>query len=85
MKEFITKIINNQQIQLNELNDFIIKYCKMMDVKEPSAQELILIGQMIQMNQFDLLFAVKIAAQKLGIQINILFNKHGQQVHMFIS
>lgn len=84
MKDFINKIINNQQIHLNELNDFIINYCKMMDVKEPSAQELNAINQLIQIGHFDLLFAVKIAAQKLDIQINSLYDKHKQLIKMFI-
>ena len=52
MKEFINKIVNNQQVNINELNTFIIDYCKLMGSKIPTAEELPIIVQMIQMNTF---------------------------------
>ena len=85
MKEFINKIINNQQINLNELNTFILDYCKLMNNKIPTQEELTGIVTAIQMRIFNLTTAVKYAAIKLNIQINTLYDKQGQMIKMFIS
>ena len=85
MKEFINKIVNNQQVNINELNTFIVDYCKLMENKIPDATELVAIAQMIQNGMFNLIYAVKNACIKLNIQLNILYDKHGQQIKMFIS
>ena len=84
MKEFINKVINNQQININELNVFIVDYCKLMENKIPDATELIGIAQMIQTGMFNLIYAVKTASSKLNIPLTILYDKHGQQIKMFI-
>ena len=84
MKEFINKIINNQQININELNTFIVDYCKLMGNKPPTSEELSLILQMIQMGAFNLNYAIKIAAIKLNIPLTILYDKQGQMIKMFI-
>ena len=85
MKEFINKIVNNQQININELNAFILDYCKLMDNKPPTSEELPLILQMVQMGAFNLNYAVKTAAAKLNIPLTILYDKQGQQIKMFIA
>ena len=84
MKEFINKIINNQQVNINELNIFIIDYCKLMENKSPTQEELTGIVTAIQMGIFNLTMAVKYAAIKLNIQINTLYDKQGQMIKMFI-
>ena len=84
MKNFINKVINNNQINLEELNTFIVDYCKLMDNKIPTQQELLMITELIQSGMFNLLFAVKNAAVKLNIQINTLYDKHGNLIKMFI-
>lgn len=84
MENFIKKIINNEQVNLTELNTFIVDYCKLMGNKIPTQEELSGIVQLIQMKIFDLVYAVKQAALKLNIQINILYDKQGQQIKMFI-
>lgn len=85
MKEFINKIINNQQVNINELNTFIVDYCKLMENKIPTQEELTGIVTAIQMGMFNLTTAVKYAAIKLNIQINELYDKHGNLIRMFIS
>lgn len=85
MKEFINKIINNEQVSINELNVFIVDYCKLMNNKIPNSTELIGIVQMIQIGEFKLMYAVKNACIKLNIQLNTLYDKHGQMIKMFIS
>ena len=84
MKEFINKIINNQQVNINELNTFIVDYCKLMENKIPTQEELTGIVTAIQMGIFNLTMAVKYAAIKLNIQINTLYDKQGQMIKMFI-
>ena len=84
MKEFINKIINNQQVNINELNTFIVDYCKLMENKIPTQEELTGIVTAIQMRIFNLTTAVKYAAIKLNIQINTLYDKQGQMIKMFI-
>ena len=85
MENFIKKIVNNEQINSTELNTFIVDYCKLMGNKLPTQEELSGIVQAIQMNMFDLIFAVKNAAIKLNIQLNSIYDKHGNLIRMFIS
>lgn len=85
MKNFINKIINNQSINLEELNTFVVDYCKLMDKKTPTQEELSGIVQLIQMKIFDLIYCVKQAAHKLNIQITSIYDKHGNLIRMFIS
>lgn len=85
MKEFINKIVNNQQVNITELNTFIVDYCKLMENKSPTSEELVGIVQMIQTRMFNLIYAVKIASIKLNIPLTTLYDKHGQQIKMFIS
>ena len=84
MKNFITKIANNQSVSLEELNVFVVDYCKLMDKKIPTQEELSMIVQAIQMRIYDLIYMVKNAAIKLNIQLNLLYDKHGQLIRMFI-
>ena len=84
MRDFINKVVNNQNISLEELNVFIVDYCKLMDKKTPTQQELSGIIQAIQMNLFDLMYACKQACIKLNIQLNLLYDKHGNLIKMFI-
>jgi|GEM_PF-5634320 len=85
MENFIKRIINNEQINLIELNTFIVDYCKLMENKIPTQEELSEIVQLIQMKMFDLIYAVKQAAIKLNIQITSIYDKHGNIIRMFIS
>ncbi len=84
MKNTIKKIINNEAINLEELNTFIVDYCKLMENKIPTVQELTGITQAIQMGMFDLIYACKQAAIKLNIQLYILHDKYGNVIKMFI-
>ena len=85
MKEFINKIVNNQQVNINELNTFIVDYCTLLEHRIPNAQELVGIVQMIQIGEFNLINAVKNACIKLGIQLNILYDKNGQMIKLLIA
>jgi formyltetrahydrofolate hydrolase len=84
MIEIIKKIISNQQITLEEINTFVIEYCKLMENKQPTAQELAVIVQLIQMRHFDLIFACKIASIKLGYTLYSMHDKQGNLIKMYI-
>lgn len=84
MKKFIIKILNNEQINLEELNVFIIDYCKLMDNKIPDTQELSGISQLISHGMFNLNYACKQAAMKLNMQVDTLTDKNGQVIKSFV-
>lgn len=85
MRGFIEKIINNKQIQIEELNKFIVDYLKLMDKREPTVQEISQIAQLIQMGMMDLRFAVMSASKKLGMQIDTLsYANTGQIIKQYI-
>lgn len=85
MKEIIKKIINNTQITLNELNQFVVNAAELFEKKQPTAEELKAIVQLIQMHQFDLMYAVKLVCTKLDIPLRILYDKNGQLIKHYIQ
>jgi hypothetical protein len=85
MKEIIKKIINNTQITLDELNQFIVNLIELFDKKQPTAEELKVIVQLVQAHQFDLMYAVKLACTKLDIPLRILYDKNGQLIKHYIQ
>ena len=77
MKEFIKKVFNQDGLTLPELNEFIIDYCKLCQVKDPSVDEMNIISQLIQNGSFNLIFACKNAAVKLGMDVYEIKDKNG--------
>jgi hypothetical protein len=69
MKDFIEKILSNKQVTIEELNRFILDYSELCGVKNTTPEQLQMAVQFIQAGMFDLNFAVKNCANKLGIQI----------------
>jgi len=86
IRDFINKIVTNQQVQIDELNHFIVDYCKLMEVKEPNLQEIQQIAQLIQFNMMDLRYAVIKAAKKLNLEIYTLSDvKTSQIIKQYIN
>ena len=77
MKKFIKKVFNNEDITITDLNEFIVDYCKLCQVKDPSANEINIISQLIQNGSFNLIFACKNAAVKLGMDVYEIKDKNG--------
>ena len=81
----IKKILQNQSINVNELNEFIIDYVKLTKNKEITSDELKGIFQLIQLGHFNLTYAAKIAGIKLNLNIRELYDKNGYLLKVIVS
>ena len=77
-KNIVTKILQNQAINLEEINSFIVDYVKMMKNEEINSQQLEMIRELIKMHTFNLGYAAKVASIKLGMNVVSLYNRNGQ-------
>ena len=77
MKEFINKIFSNQKVTIEELSKFIIDYCELCGIKDTTPEQLQLAVQFIQQGIFDLNYACKNCASKLGLQVVEVKDKNG--------
>ena len=87
MKEFINKIFSNQQVTIEELSNFIVEYSELCGIKNTTPQHIQAAIQLIQTNQmnlftgqklgFDLMYACKNCASKLGLQVIEMKDKNG--------
>ena len=77
-KNIVTKILQNQAINLEEINSFIVDYVKMMKNEEINSQQLEIIRELIKTHTFDLGYAAKVASIKLGMNVVSLYNRNGQ-------
>jgi len=85
MKEIIEKIINNTQMTIGELNQFIVNVTDLFGRQQPTPVDLQNIVQLIRTHQFDLLYAVKLSCIKLDIPLTILYDKNGQIIKYYIE
>lgn len=86
MKEFINKIFANQQVTIEELNNFIIDYSELCGIKNTTPEQLQIAVQLIQNGLFDLQYAVKNCADKLGLQVvELTDTKTGQLIYRKIQ
>lgn len=77
MKEFINKIFTNQHVTIDELSNFIVEYSELCDIKNTTPQHIQFAIQLIQNGMFDLQYACKNCASKLGLQIIDMKDKNG--------
>jgi len=77
MKEFINKIFSNQQVTIEELSNFIIEYAELCKIRNTTPQHIQFAIQFIQNGMFDLKYACKNCASKLGLQIVEMKDKNG--------
>jgi len=73
----VVKILKNESITLQELNNFIISYTKHTLDKDISQVELAAIAELIQSGIFNIGFAAEKAAKVLDISITRVFSKDG--------
>jgi len=85
MKEIIKKIIAGGQISQPDIVEFITKITDLFEKPIRSPQELEGIILMIQMGQFDIMYAVKLACIKLDIPLRILYDKNGIIIKQYIQ
>ena len=77
MKEFINKIFSNQQVSIEELSNFIVEYSELCGIKDTTPQHIQFAIQLIQNGMFDLMYACKNCASKLGLQVVEMKDKNG--------
>ena len=77
MKEFINKIFSNQQVSIEELSNFIVEYSELCGIKDTTSQHIQFAIQLIQNGMFDLMYACKNCAKKLGLQVVEMKDKNG--------
>ena len=77
MKEFINKIFANQPVTIEEMSNFIVEYSELCGVKDTTTNHIQIAIQMIQMGMFDLMYACKNCAGKLGLQVVEMKDKNG--------
>ena len=77
MKEFINKIFSNQSVTIEELSNFIVEYSELCGIKDTTPQHIQFAIQLIQNGMFDLMYACKNCAGKLGLQVIEMKDKNG--------
>jgi hypothetical protein len=77
MKEFIDKIFSNEKVSIEELSNFIIEYSELCSIKNTTPQHVQIAIQLIQSGMFDLMYACKNCASKLGLQVVEMTDKNG--------
>lgn len=85
MKEFINKIFANQQVSIEELSNFIVEYSELCGIKNTTPQHIQLAIQFIQQGMFDIKYACRNCADKLGLQVVELMDKNGQILYTKIQ
>jgi DNA-binding LytR/AlgR family response regulator len=85
MKEFINKIFSNQQVTIEELSKFIVEYSELCGIKNTTAQHIQFAIQFIQNGMFDLKYACKNCANKLGLQVVEMKDKNGMILYTKIQ
>ena len=85
MKEFINKIFSNQKVTIEELSKFIVEYAELCEIKNTTPQHIQFAIQLIQNGMFDLKYACKNCAKKLGLRVVEMYNKNGQLLYTKIE
>lgn len=76
-KELIQRMLTNSQIQMNDLTIFITEYTEFKLKRVISTSELQGIIQLIQMNIFNLRYALIEAGRLLNLNILSTYDKNG--------
>lgn len=85
MKEFINKIFSNQKVTIEELSKFIVEYAELCEIKNTTPQHIQFAIQLIQNGMFDLKYACKNCAKKLGLQVVEMYDKNGRLLYTKIE
>ena len=77
MKEFINKIFSNEKVSIEELSNFIVEYSELCGIEDTTSHHVQMAIQFIQNGMFDLRYACKNCASKLGLQVVEMKDKNG--------
>jgi DNA-directed RNA polymerase specialized sigma subunit len=78
------KIIANEQVDVNELSEFIAEYC-ISQKREDGLPYIPVFIQLIQMGQFDLIEAIKRYCASNGKQFLSIIDKNGLIITQWIE
>jgi len=85
MKEFIEKVLLNQQVNLSDLSKFIIEYSELCGIKNTTPAQLNAAVQLISAGVFDLKHACKMYANKIGLQITEVCDSYGNVIKVIVN
>lgn len=95
MKEFIEKIFSKQQVTIDELSKFIIEYTELCGIEDTTPQHIQGAIQLISNGvinpltlehiRYDLMYACKNCASKLGLQVVEMKDKYGNVLYTKIQ
>lgn len=78
MKEFIVKVLTEEKVTTEELAKFIVEYCELCGIVNTTGEQVLMAIQLIQQGLFDLKYACKNCANKIGLQITETLDKNGK-------
>ena len=83
-KDLIKRLLLSNQINIKDLNEFIIAYVKEEKEKDVILDELNGIVKLIQMNMFNLEYALVRSASKLNLSLLKIHDKNGQLIRKIV-
>jgi DNA invertase Pin-like site-specific DNA recombinase len=83
-KKIIKKILENKQLSLIEINEFISDYVYLQKNKYPTSEELKAIITLITSGIFNITYAATQAALKIGLTITTLYDKNNYAIKVYI-
>lgn len=85
MKELIKKLISEDSVSQNDVTRFIVEFTELFERPIKSPQEVQAILQLMQIGEFKLMYAIKLACIKLDIPLRILYDANGQVIKKYIQ
>lgn len=79
-KELIKKLLGKNEIELSDLNTFVTEYVKETMNYDITVEELTGIVKLIQMQVFNLRFALVRSAIHLGLNVMSIFNSKNELI-----
>ena len=83
-KELVKKLLYSNSINIEDLNTFIVDYIKEEKGEDVTLEELKGIIKLIQMNMFNLEYALVRSASKLNLSLLKIHDKNGQLIRKIV-
>ena len=83
-KELVKKLLYSNSINIEDLNTFIVDYIKEEKGEDVTLEELKGIVKLIQINMFNLEYALVRSASKLNLSLLKIHDKNGQLIRKIV-
>ena len=83
-KELVKKLLYSNSINIEDLNTFIVDYIKEEKGEDVTLEELKGIIKLIQINMFNLEYALVRSASKLNLSLLKIHDKNGQLIRKIV-